>query len=130
LFLIAISQQLSDFAGPWGKALLRNATQHLFLRQSPDELAYIQDAVRLSDAEVRAIARLKTVKRAYSQCYWINGTRGRGTVALRVGPTEYGLATSDPVNDVPRRAQALAQAGGDAWQALKALADEGWEAHR
>ena len=56
LFLVAISQQLSDFAGPYGKALLRNSTQQLFLRQSPDELAYIKDAARLSDAEVRAIA--------------------------------------------------------------------------
>ena len=44
LFLVAISQQLSDFAGQYGKALLRNSTQQLFLRQSPDELAYVQDA--------------------------------------------------------------------------------------
>ena len=50
---------------------------------------------------MRAIARLKTVKRAFSQAYWINGTRGRGTIALRVGPTEYWLATSDPVGDAP-----------------------------
>ena len=130
LFLVAISQQLSDFAGPYGKALLRNSTQQLFLRQSPDELAYIKDAVRLSDAEVAAIARLKTVKRAYSQAYWINGTRGRGTIALRVGPTEYGLATSDPVGDLPRRTQTLDAGDGDAWRALEQLAAEGWEAHR
>jgi hypothetical protein len=129
LFLIAISQQLSDFSGPYGKALLRNATQLIFLRQAPEELAYIQDAIWLSDAEVRAISRLKTVKRAYSQAYWINGTRGRATIALRVGPTEYGLATSDPINDVPRRARALEQADGDAAAALAALADAGWEAH-
>jgi len=128
LFLIAISQQLSDFAGPYGKALLRNSTQQLFLRQSPDELAYIKEAVRLSDAEVAAIARLKTVKRSYSQAYWINGTRGRGTIALRVGPTEYGLATSDPVGDLPRRTQALEAERGDAWRALARLAREGWEA--
>jgi hypothetical protein len=127
LFLVAISQQLSDFAGPYGKALLRNSTQQLFLRQSPDELAYIKDAARLSDAEVRAISRLKTVKRSYSQAYWINGTRGRGTIALRVGPTEYGLATSDPVNDLPRRTQMLDACDGDAWQALEQLAAEGWE---
>ena len=128
LFLIAISQQLSDFAGPYGKALLRNSTQQLFLRQSPDELAYIKEAVRLSDAEIAAIARLKTVKRSYSQAYWINGTRGRGTIALRVGPTEYGLATSDPVGDLPRRTQALEAEGGDAWRALQRLTEQGWEA--
>jgi DNA helicase HerA-like ATPase len=128
LFLVAISQQLSDFAGPYGKALLRNSTQQLFLRQSPDELAYIKDAARLSGAEVRAISRLKTVKRSYSQAYWINGTRGRGTIALRVGPTEYGLATSDPVNDLPRRTQMLDACDGDAWRALEQLAAQGWEA--
>src|SRR3954469_15450221 len=130
LFLVAISQQLSAFAGRAGRALLRNSTQQLFLRQSPDELAYIKDAVRLSDAEVAAIARLKTVKRSYSQAYWINGPRGRGTIALRVGPTEYGLATSDPVNDIPRRTQTLEASGGDAWRALDQLAKQGWETHR
>jgi hypothetical protein len=127
LFLIAISQQLSDFAGPYGRALLRNSTQQLFLRQAPDELAYIKDAIRLSDAEIATIARLKTVKRAFSQAYWINGTRGRGTIALRVGPTEYGLATSDPIGDLPRRAQMLEAEEGDAWRALERLATEGWE---
>ena len=127
LFLIAISQQLSDFAGEYGKALIRNSTMQLFLRQAPEELHYVKDALRLSDEEIRAIARLKTVKRAYSQAYWINGTRGRGTVALRVGPQEYWLATSDPVADAPLRAQALERAGGDAWAALDLLAAGGLE---
>jgi hypothetical protein len=125
LFLIAISQQLSDFAGEYGKALIRNATQLLFLRQAPEELAYIEDAVRLSEQEIRAIARLKTVKRSFSQAYWINGTRGRGTIALRVGPAEYWLATSDPVGDAPLRAQALEDADGDGWRALERLAERG-----
>ena len=125
LFLIAISQQLSDFAGEYGKALIRNSTMQLFLRQAPEELAYVQDALHLSEQEIRAIARLKTVKRSFSQAYWINGTRGRGTIALRVGPTEYWLATSDPVGDAPLRAQALEDAGGDPWRALEQLASRG-----
>lgn len=128
LFLIAISQQLSDFAGEYGKALIRNSTMQLFLRQAPEELHYVKDALRLSDEEIRAIARLKTVKRAYSQAYWINGTRGRGTVALRVAAPEYWLATSDPVADAPLRAQALERTGGDAWAALDLLAAGGLEA--
>lgn len=82
----------------------------------------------MSDAEVAAIARLKTVKRSYSQAYWINGTRGRGTIALRVGSSEYWLATSDPLRDVPRRTKALRAEAGDAWRALQHLADEGSEA--
>ena len=62
LFLIAISQQLSDFAGH-GRALLRNSTQQLLLRQSPDELAFIKDAAG-SPTPRRDVARLKTVKGA------------------------------------------------------------------
>lgn len=122
LFLVAISQQLSDFAGEYGRALIRNSTMQLFLRQSPDELRYVQDALRLSPEEIRAIGRLKTVKRAYSQAYWINGTRGRGTIALRVGPTEYWTATSDPISDAPCRAAALRETDGDPWRALEELA--------
>jgi type IV secretory pathway VirB4 component len=123
LFLIAMSQQLSDFAGPYGKALLRNATQLLFLRQALDELEYIRDTVHLSDAEVATIARLKTVKGVYAQAYWINGTRGRAMVTFFVGATEYWLATSEPLRDVPLRAQALRDAEGNAWRALEALAE-------
>jgi hypothetical protein len=125
LFLVAISQQLSDFAGEYGKALIRNSTMQLFLRQAPEELAYVQDALQLSEQEIRSIARLKTVKRSYSQAYWINGTRGRGTIALRVAPSEYWLATSDPVGDAPLRAQALEDEDGDAWRALAKLAERG-----
>jgi hypothetical protein len=125
LFLVAISQQLSDFAGEYGKALIRNSTMQLFLRQAPEELAYVQDALKLSNQEVRAIAQLKTVKRSFSQAYWINGTRGRGTIALRVGSAEYWLATSDPVGDAPLRAQALEDADGDGWRALERLAERG-----
>jgi hypothetical protein len=121
LFLVAISQQLSDFAGEYGRALIRNSTMQLFLRQSPDELRYVQDALRLSPEEILAIGRLKTVKRSYSQAYWINGTRGRGTIALRVGPTEYWAATSDPIVDAPQREAALRDVDGDPWLALEQL---------
>jgi type IV secretory pathway VirB4 component len=124
LFLIAITQQLSDFANDYGRALLRNSSMQLFLRQAPEELLYVQDALRLSDEEIAAISRLKTAKGEYSMAYWINGTRGRGTVSLRLGRTEYWLATSDPVGDVPVRARAIREHGGDAWQALSALASD------
>ncbi|MGH2946962.1 MAG: hypothetical protein ACRDPC_11995 [Solirubrobacteraceae bacterium] len=35
LFLVCVTQQRSDLAGPWGKALLDNSTMQLFMRQSP-----------------------------------------------------------------------------------------------
>ena len=125
LFLIVISQQLSDFDNPWGRALIRNSTMQLFLRQVTEELDYVQDALRLTDEEVGIISRLKTVKGSHSQAYLINGVRGRGAISIRVGPTEYWLSTSDPTRDVPARARAVERAGGDVWAALDELAADG-----
>ena len=42
LWLIAISQQLSDFDCEYGKALVANATMQLYLRQLARELAYFK----------------------------------------------------------------------------------------
>lgn len=122
LFLVAISQQLSDFATDHGRALLANSSMLLLFRQLPEELAYVRDALRLSDEEVQAIAALATAKRQYANAFFINGTRGRGTVSLRVGRREYWMATNDPSRDEPLRRHALRATSGDPWAALELLA--------
>lgn len=122
LFFIVMSQHLSDFETEQGLALLRNSTMQLLFSQHPDEVPFVQEALRLSDQEAKLIARLKTVKGSYSQALWINGSRGRGRVALRVGPTEYWAYTSDPLRDVPRRDAAIAAQDGDAWAGVVGLA--------
>ena len=85
LVLIVMSQQLSDFDTEHGLALLQNSTMQLLLAQHPNEIPFIRDALRLSEEEARLVGRLKTVKGSHAQMLWINGTRGRGRVALRVG---------------------------------------------
>jgi hypothetical protein len=125
LFLIVMSQHLSDFATEHGLALIRNSTMQLFLNQHPDEIPYVQDALRLSDEEAALIGRLKTVKGSHSQIFWVNGTRGKGRVSLRVGPTEYWCFTSDPLRDVPLRDAAIENCGGDVWAAVNDLARRG-----
>ncbi len=125
LFLIVMSQHLSDFASEHGLALIRNATMQLFLTQHPDEVPYVKDALRLSEEEAAVIERLKTVKGSHSQLFWVNGTRGKGQVALRVGPTEYWCYTSDPLRDVPARDTRVAEHGGNVWAAVADLAREG-----
>jgi type IV secretory pathway VirB4 component len=122
LFLIVMSQHLSDFATDHGLALIRNSTMQLFLNQHPDEIPFVQEALGLSDEEAALIGRLKTVKGSHSQAFWVNGVRGRGRVALRVGPTEYWCFTSDPVRDVPLRDAMIAEHGGNVWSAIAALA--------
>ena len=117
-----MSQHLSDFETEHGLALLRNSTMQLLFAQHPDEISFVQDALRLSDQEAALIAQLKTVKGSYSQALWVNGTRGRGRVALRLGPTEYWAYTSDPLRDVPLRNAAIAAHGDEAWAGVVALA--------
>ncbi len=120
--LLASTQQASDFDSESGVALLRNATQIMLLGQSPDEVNFLREALHLTDAEAQLITRLKTVKGSHSQVFWINGTRGRGVVALRVSPMEYWAFTSDPIRDVPARAAKVAQHDGDVWAAIADLA--------
>jgi hypothetical protein len=125
LFLVVISQQLSDFSTEHGLALIRNSTMQLLLNQHPDEIPFVRDALQLSEEEAALVGRLQTVKGSYSQLFWVNGTRGRGRVALRVGPTEYWCFTSDPLRDAPLREAAIERHGGDVWSAIRELATAG-----
>jgi len=122
LFLLVMSQHLSDFSTEHGLALIRNSTMQLLLAQHPDEIGFVQDALQLSDEEAALIGRLKTVKGSHSQAFWVNGNRGKGRVALRVGPVEYWCFTSDPVRDEPLRQAAIEQHNGDVWAAITDLA--------
>jgi len=124
LFLVVISQQISDFLSEHGLALLRNSSIQLLLAQQEHELAALQDALGLSDAEARIVARLRTVKGAYAEALWVNGERGRAKVQLPAGGLEYWAYTSEPLADAPRRQQAIEQAGGDVWAAIAHLARE------
>jgi hypothetical protein len=124
LFLIVMSQHLSDFSSEHGLALIRNSTMQLLLNQHPDEIPFVQEALRLSDEEAALIGRLNTVKGSHSQIFWVNGTRGKGRVSLRVGPTEYWCFTSDPLRDVPLRAAAI-EAEGDVWAGIADLVRRG-----
>jgi hypothetical protein len=122
LFLIVISQQMSDFDGEYGRALLRNSTLQLLLAQHPHELPRLKEALDLTDQEAAIIAQLRTVKGQYAQMLWINGERGRAKVSLPVGPLEYWMYTSDPLRDAPAREAAIDRHAGDVWAAIHDLA--------
>jgi len=127
LWLIAISQQLSDFDNEHGKALLANAAMRLFLRQEARELSYVKASLGLTDEAIDAISQLQTVRGRYSTAYLMNGVRGQGTVQIAVGPLEYWIASSDPARDEHIRQRALRETGEDPWQALELLGDERWQ---
>ena len=129
LVLIVMSQQLSDFDTEHGVALLGNSSQQLLLAQNPKEIPFIAATVQLSEREAAELQRLKTVKGRHAQMLWLNGTRGHGKVALRVGPTEYWAYTSDPTEQAIREA-AIARHDGNVWAAIAQLAKRGTRAHR
>jgi DNA helicase HerA-like ATPase len=127
LWLIAISQQLSDFDNEHGRALLANAAMRLFLRQEARELTYVKGALKLSDEAIEAISSLQTVRGSHSTAYLMNGSRGQGTLQIGVGGLEYWIASSDPARDEHVRRRALRETGGDGWAALRLLAEEAWQ---
>lgn len=127
LWLIAISQQLSDFDCEYGRALLANAAMRLFLRQEARELVYAKEALKLTQESIEAISSLKTVRGSFSLAYLMNGTRGEGTLQIGVGSLERWIASSDPARDEPLRRLALREAHGNSWAALELLADERWQ---
>lgn len=125
LFLIVISQQMSDFATEWGQALLDNSTLQLMLAQRAAEIPKLKAALKLSDEEAAIVGQLRTIKGEFAQMLWINGERGRAKVSLSLGPLEYWMYTSEPLRDVPARDAAIAAHGGDAWAAIHELASKG-----
>jgi hypothetical protein len=127
LWLIAISQQLSDFDCEYGKALLANAAMRLFLRQEARELAYAREALKLTQEAIDAISSLKTVRGVFSLAYLMNGARGEGTLQIGVGSLERWIASSDPARDEPIRRRALRETEHQSWAALELLVDEAWQ---
>jgi hypothetical protein len=127
LWLIAISQQLSDFDCEHGKALLANAGMRLFLRQEAKELAYAKQALKLTEETIEAISSLQTLPGVYSLAYLMNGTRGEGTIQIGVGSMERWIASSDPDRDEPIKQHALRESSGDYWRALELMIDEAWQ---
>ncbi len=125
LFLLAISQKLSDFLQhPEGEALVSQSSIQLLLRQLDGQIGELQRALGLTDEEAQAVGQLKTVKGEYAEAFLCNGRRGRGLIEIRAGAAEYWLATSEPDHDQPLRDQVLAECAGDPWAALERLAAE------
>jgi hypothetical protein len=128
--LLVITQHLADFANAQGEALLRNSVLRFIFRTSFDELAYAREALGLHDEDVEAIARLDTRKGEYSTCLVDSEAHGRTRVRLLLGDMEYWTCSADPERDQPIRQLALAEAAGDAWEAMRRLVDPSWHYDR
>jgi len=94
----------------------------LYLTQRPRDYPILAQLAGMSDHELELIRQhVATSVGRESRAYLVNGTRGRGVVSLRLGPTAYWAATSHP-NERPHRDRALRAVGGhDMWAALDHL---------
>ena len=90
LFLIVISQQMSDFDDEYGRALIRNSTMQLLLAQHPHELPRLKEALHLSDQEAAIIGQLKTVKGQSRSCCGSTATAAAGRCRCRSGRSSTG----------------------------------------
>jgi len=129
-WVIAISQQITDFDTEYGKALLANARMRVSGRQEARELARMRTALSNTEEREAAMGQLRTVPGEYALVYVENGTRGEAIVQVVVAELEYWIATSSPARDDPVRRMALRQTGDETWearwQALLLCADERW----
>ena len=125
LWLIFVSQFFRDLATAQGYALLENKAIALCFQNDADDLEHARAPLSLTDADIEHITTLTTRPGLYSSAYMISN-RGRGTVRQLLGDLEYWICCSDPENDQPRRAAALAQTGGDHWAALRLLCTPEW----
>ncbi|MDA0139426.1 VirB4 family type IV secretion system protein [Solirubrobacter deserti] len=124
--LLVISQHLSDFANPQGRALLRNSVLRLLFHTAHDELAEIADTLDLHAEDLAEISALQTRKGEHSTCLLDSEAHGRATVRIQLSDIEYWACSADPERDQPLRELALRQSGGDAWAAMRLLVDAAW----
>jgi hypothetical protein len=126
LGLIGVTQQLSDFNQPWGRAFLDNAARTVNFHQGPRQIEFLREERGFTSEEAHAIGQCKTVKRDYSTFLFDNGPRGRAIVTSRYADLEYWTYTHEPERDEPLRRQALRDAANNPWRALRLLADPAW----
>lgn len=119
LVMICSTQRLQDFDTRAGRALLSSATVQLYLAQRARDFPILTELAGMTAHELELIRlHVATSVGRESRAYLINGSRGRGVVSLRLGPTSYWAATSHP-NERPRRDRALRLVGGtDMWSAI------------
>jgi DNA helicase HerA-like ATPase len=130
VWVVAITQQITDLLNEYGKALLANARMRITGRQEPKELTKMREALGNTEEREAAMTQLRTAPGEYALVYVENGTRGEATVQVVVAELEYWIATSSPARDDPVRRLALRQTGAQdweqRWQTLLLLADENW----
>ncbi len=103
---VMVTQQVADFDGRAGAAILANAPNRVFLRQTPETLLAMEKHLSLSPEKKKAIGSLRTVKGKYSEMFLSMGDESAGVARLIPDPYFYLLATSDAAENSKLYAEA------------------------
>jgi TraG P-loop domain len=119
----AISQLLTDFDTPMGKAILANTATKIVLRQSHDALQALPNYLALSQRERELVASLDVRKGFYSEAFY--KLEGFPSTVARVIPDalRYAVATTDPTDNAVFN-RLLAQCAQDYMAAIRRFAAE------
>ncbi len=130
LFLIVLSQALSDLNSQSGMPLLVNRSMVMLLKQEDEkELEFIGSALGLTPEQAALVGKLSTVEGRYSEVFLVNKPYGVGRLRFPVGPTEYWAFTNEKNYDIPRREEMIAKHNGDVPAAIRELAKGGVPVH-
>ncbi len=99
LSLVVVSQQVTDFEGPTGQAIVNQAPYKVFLRQNAQAISAAQSFLGLTPREVELYQSVDTVKGRFSEML-IKTPESTGVARLVPDPFMYWLTTTDPKDKV------------------------------
>jgi conjugal transfer ATP-binding protein TraC len=95
LSLVMLSQQLTDFRGESGRAILDQASTKVFLHHDAEAIHATAELMGLSPREVDLYQSLRTAGGRYSEMF-IRTPFGSGVARLAMDPFSYWITTTDP----------------------------------
>jgi len=97
--LVVVSQQITDFEGPTGQAIVNQAPYKVFLRQNAQAISAAQSFLGLTAREVELYQSVDTVKGRFSEML-VKTPESTGVARLVPDPFTYWLTTTDPKDKV------------------------------
>jgi conjugal transfer ATP-binding protein TraC len=95
LSLVMLSQQLTDFRGESGRAILDQASTKVLLHHDQEAIRATADLMGLSPREVELYQSLRTSGGRWSEVF-LRTPFGSGVARLVMDPLSYWLSTTDP----------------------------------
>lgn len=99
LSLVVVSQQVTDFEGATGQAIVNQAPYKVFLRQNAQAITAAQSFLGLTSREVELYQSVDTVKGRFSEML-VKTPDSTGVARLVPDPFTYWLTTTDPKDKV------------------------------